>query len=366
MKVPFVNFHETHQQLKPELMAALEETLDSGQFILGEQVDRFEKAFAKLMGAEETVGTNSGTSALHLCIRACGIGPGDEVITTPFTFMASSWCISYEKATPVFADIDPANFILDPIKVEAAITEKTKGIVVVHLFGQTAPMDKFVALAEKYNLKLIEDCAQSHLARFRGRPNGLIGDCGAFSFYPTKNLGGLTEGGLCVSKHSNLIDQFRLLRNHAMPDRYTYSDIGYNYRMEGFTGALLRVKLKYLSDWTLRRQAIARRYMEGLMLKELRLPPVVEDAPSVYHQFSVCHPRRDALVKYLNEREVATGLFYPRSLHLQPVYEGLGYQEGDFPVAEQACREIINLPIYPEMTDDQVDYVITTLNGFNP
>lgn len=364
MNVPFVNFHETHQRLKPELMAALEETLDSGQYILGAQVDRFEKAYAALMGARETVGINSGTSALHLCIRACEVQPGDEVITTPFTFMASSWCISYEKAIPVFADIDPANYILDPAKVEAAITEKTKAIVVVHLFGQSAPMAPFVALAEKYNLKLIEDCAQSHLAQYKRQATGLIGDCGALSFYPTKNLGGLTEGGLCVSKHQEMVDLFRLLRNHAMPDRYTYLDVGYNYRMEGFTGALLNVKLKFLREWTDRRQAIGARYLAGLDLEGLRLPPVVEDAPSVYHQFSVCHPRRDALVKHLNDNGVATGLFYPRPLHLQPVYEGLGYSEGHFPEAERACREIINLPVYPELEDEQVDYVIETVNAF--
>lgn len=364
MNVPFVNFHQTHQQLKPELMAALEETLDSGQYILGEQVDRFEKAFASMMGARETVGINSGTSALHLCILTCGVEPGDEVITTPFTFIASSWCISYEKAKPVFVDIDPANYILDPTKVEAAITPKTKAIVLVHLFGQPAPMDEFVQLAEKHNLKLIEDCAQSHLAVYKGTPVGLVGDCGAFSFYPTKNLGGLSEGGLCVSKHKEMVDQFRLLRNHAMPDRYTYSDIGYNYRMEGFTGAMLRVKLKHLQAWTQRRQTIAARYHKGIQLADLGLPSVIEGAASVCHQFSVSHPRRDAVVKHLNGNGVATGLFYPRPLHLQPVYSGLGYKEGDLPVSEAACREIINLPIYPEMTDEQVDYVIETLNAF--
>lgn len=364
MKVPFLNFHETHQQLKPELMAALEETLDSGQFILGDQVDKFEKAFAGLMGADAVVGINSGTSALHLCVRACGIQPGDEVITTPFTFMASSWCISYEKAVPVFADIDPATYNLNPAAVEKAITDRTKAIVVVHLFGQPAPMDAFLDLARKYGLKLIEDCAQSHLARYKDQPSGLIGDCGAFSFYPTKNLGGLTEGGACVSRHPEMVEQFRLLRNHAMPDRYTYLDIGYNYRMEGFTGALLTVKTRHLEAWTARRRQIAERYLAGLDLDGLRLPPLVKEAPSVYHQFSVCHPGRDALVKHLNDHGVATGLFYPRPLHLQPVYESLGYREGDFPVAEQTCREIINLPIYAELSDEQADYVIETVNSF--
>jgi dTDP-4-amino-4,6-dideoxygalactose transaminase len=364
MNVPFLNFHETHQRLKPELMAALEETLDSGQFILGSQVDAFEKNFAAMMGTDEVVGVNSGTSALHLCVRACGIGPGDEVITTPFTFMASSWCISYEKAVPVFADINPGTYNLDPGAVEAAITNKTKAIIVVHLFGQPAPMDAFLELGEKYNLKIIEDCAQSHLARCKGKATGLIGDCGAFSFYPTKNLGGLTEGGLCVSRHSEMVEQFRLLRNHAMPDRYTYSDIGYNYRMEGFAGALLNVKIKYLEAWTERRRAIASCYRDGFKLDGLRLPTVVESSASVYHQFSVCHPGRDALVEHLNSKGVATGLFYPKPLHVQPVYKGLCYKEGDFPVSEKTCREIINMPIYPELQDEQVDYVIEAVNSF--
>ena len=195
MNVPFLDFHQTHQELKPQLMAALEETLDSGQYILGSQVDKFERQFAELMGAEETIGVNSGTSALHLCVRACGVYPGDEVITTPFTFMASSWCISYEKAIPVFADIDPETYILDPEKVEAAITEKTKAVVVVHLFGQPAPMDAFMALGEKHGIQIIEDCAQSHLARYKGTPTGLVGDCGAFSFYPTKKPGQPNRGG---------------------------------------------------------------------------------------------------------------------------------------------------------------------------
>jgi len=299
-----------------------------------------------------------------LCVRACGVFPGDEVITTPFTFMASSWCISYEKAVPVFADIDPDTYNLDPAKVEAAITGKTKAIVIVHLFGQPAPMDAFLELAKKHKIKLIEDCAQSHLAQYKGRSTGLIGDCGAFSFYPTKNLGGLTEGGLCVSRDPAITEQFRLLRNHAMPDRYTYSDVGYNYRMEGFAGAVLSVKAKYLEAWTARRREVASKYIEGLDLDGLRIPPVLEEAPSVYHQFSVCHPRRDALVKHLSDKGVATGWFYPKPLHTQPVYKGLGYEEGDFPVTEQTCREIINLPIYPELTDDQVEYVIEMVNSF--
>ena len=278
--------------------------------------------------------------------------------------MASSWCICYEKAIPVFADIDPATYNLDPRAVEAAITDKTKAIIVVHLFGQPAPMDEFLELARKYDLKIIEDCAQSHLAQYWGQTTGLMGDCGAFSFYPTKNLGGLTEGGLCVSRHPEMVEQFRLLRNHAMPDRYTYSDVGYNYRMEGFAGALLDVKAKHLIAWTERRRAIAAKYLAELNLDGIRLPAVLAEGPSVYHQFSICFPQRDALVNHLTNKGVATGLFYPRPLHLQPVFEGLGFKEGDFPIAEQTCLEIINLPIYAELFDKQVEYVIEIVNTF--
>ncbi len=366
MKVPFLNFHESHRGLKAELLNAMEETLDSGQFILGRQVEQFERAYAELMGAESAIGVNSGTSALHLCMRCCGIEAGDEVITTPFTFMASSWGIVYEKARPVFADIDSTSYNLDPAKVEAVITDKTKAIVVVHLFGQPACMDDFVALAEEYNLKLIEDCAQAHMAQYKEQPVGLMGDCGAFSFYPTKNLGGLGEGGLFVSKRQAMTDRARLLRNHAMQDLYTYWDVGYNYRMEGISGALLRVKLKYLEGWTQRRRNIAERYLREIHLDGLQLPLFQPEAPSVWHQFSVLHPQRDHLQNHLNGNGIATGIFYPVPLHLQPVYANLGYGEGNFPISERVCKEVINLPIYPEMKDEQVDYVIDTINAYAP
>ncbi|MBC9890429.1 MAG: aminotransferase class V-fold PLP-dependent enzyme [Opitutae bacterium] len=364
MKVPFLNFHQSHGELRAELLRAMEETLDSGQFVLGDQVDRFEKAYGGMMGADSVVGVNSGTSALHLCLRCCGIEAGDEVITTPFTFAASSWGIAYEKAVPVFADIDPNSFNLDPAEVEAAITPKTRAILVVHLFGQPVPMDDFAALARKYDLKLIEDCAQAHMAQYKGRSVGLLGDCGAFSFYPTKNLGGLGEGGLFVSKHEPMTHRARSLRNHAMAEPYTYCEVGYNYRMEGFNGALLRVKLKYLEDWTRRRQAIAERYLREIRLEGLQLPVFRAEAPSVWHQFSVRYPRRERLQKHLQDNGIATGSFYPLALHLQPAYSHLGYDEGDFPQAERVCREVINLPIYPEMSEGQVEYVIETLNCY--
>ena len=364
MKVPFLNFHQSHRALKAELLRAMEETLDSGQFILGDRVDRFEKAYAGMMGADSVVGVNSGTSALHLCLKCCGIEAGDEVITTPFTFAASSWGIAYEKAVPVFADIDPASFNLDPAEAEAAITPKTRAILVVHLFGQPAPMDDFAALARKYDLKLIEDCAQAHMARYKECPVGLLGDCGAFSFYPTKNLGGLGEGGLFVSRHRPMTGRARTLRNHAMQEPHTYGEVGYNYRMEGFTGALLRVKLKYLEDWTRRRRSIAQRYLREIRLGGLQLPVFQPEAPSVWHQFSVRYPEKERLQKYLKDNGIATGSFYPLPLHLQPAFSHLGYDEGDLPQAERACREVINLPVYPEMTEEQVDCVIENLNAF--
>ena len=366
MKVPFINFQRSHQALREGLLEAMEDTLNSGQFILGEGVYEFEKAYAAIMGVGSVVGVNSGTSALHLCIRCCDIEAGDEVITTPFTFAASSWGIAYEKAVPVFADIDPLSYNLDPVAVEAAITPKTRAILVVHLFGRPAPMDDFVALAEKYGLKLIEDCAQAHLAQYKGRSVGLWGNCGAFSFYPTKNLGGLGEGGLVVSKEEAVTHRARILRNHAMTTSITFSEIGYNYRMEGFAGALLQVKLNYLKNWTQRRQYIAQKYLQEIRLDGLKLPSCQPEAPSVWHQFSVRYPEKDRLQKYLLDKGIATCSFYSVPLHLQPAFSYLGYVEGAFPHAEQVCQEVINLPIYPEMTDIQVNYVIYILNGYAP
>lgn len=364
MKVPFLDLSLSHQPLREEFLAAWTETLDNNRFCLGQDVFEFEKAFANACRAEDAVGVNNGTSALHLAALALGLGADDEVIVPAFTFIATAWTACYVGAKLVFADVSADTYTLDPKAVEAQITVKTKAIVVVHLFGQPAAMDELMAIAEKYDLVLIEDCAQAHLATYKENPVGLMGDVGTFSFYPTKNLGGCGEGGAVISKHPEKLDTIRHLRVHGMGERYVHDRVGYNYRMEGLQAAALSIKLKHLEEWTKRRQLIAKQYREGLSLAELSVPQVQATGDSVYHQFTLLHPRRDALRVYLTENEIGTDLIYPIPLHLQPCFSDLGYKEEDFPVAEKIAQTCLSLPIFPDLTDAQVDYVIETINGF--
>jgi len=364
MKVPFLDLSLSHKPLREEFLTAWTETLENNRFCLGQDVSEFEKAFAQACGADEAVGVNNGTSALHLAALALGIGAVDEVIVPAFTFIASAWTASYVGAKLVFADVLPETYTLDPKSIEAQITSKTRAIVVVHLFGQPAAMDELMAIAKKHDLKLIEDCAQAHLATYKNNPVGLIGDVGTFSFYPTKNLGGCGEGGAVISKYPELLDTARHLRIHGMGERYVHDRVGYNYRMEGLQAAALSIKLKHLQGWTKRRQTIARRYREGLSLAELSVPQDQATGDSVYHQFTLLHPRRDALRAYLTENEIGTDLIYPIPLHLQPCFSDLDHGEGDFPVSEKIAQTCLSLPIFPDLTDEQVDYVIETINRF--
>jgi dTDP-4-amino-4,6-dideoxygalactose transaminase len=327
-------------------------------------VEDFERNFAEASGAPACVGVNNGTTALKLAARALHIGPGDEVIVPAFTFIGSAWTACHVGARPVFADIVADTFTLDPEKLGAFITERTKAIVVVHLFGQPADMDPILDIAEKNRIPLIEDCAQSHLATYRGRPAGMMGDAGTFSFYPTKNLGGCGEGGAVISRRSEIVDRVRLLRVHGMGERYRHDEIGYNNRMEGFQAAALNVKLKHLREWTADRRRVAARYRAGITNPGVTLPANPEYAESVYHQFTIRHANRDALRTHLAGRGIATDTIYPIPLHLQPCFNDLGYDAGDFPVAEQACRTVLSLPIFPELTDVEIDYVIESINAF--
>jgi dTDP-4-amino-4,6-dideoxygalactose transaminase len=364
MKVPFLDLNRPHQALRAEILAALAATYDANRFCLGKDVDEFERAFATACGASDSVGVSNGTTALHLVARALDLGPGDEIIVPAFTFIASAWTASYVGARPVFADIEPATFCLDPQHVAALITPRTKAIVVVHLFGQSAPMDELLAIAAKAKIPVIEDCAQSHLATYRGRPVGLLGDAGTFSFYPTKNLGGCGEGGAIISRRPEILASARLLRAHGMAVRYRHDEVGYNYRMEGFQGAALGVKLRHLHAWTERRRAIARRYRAEIRLADCALPTVPEWGESVYHQFTVRHPRRDALREHLTKSGVGTDTIYPIPLHLQPVYANLGYKAGDLPRAEACAQTVLSLPIFPELTEAEVNHVIASVNAF--
>lgn len=364
MKVPFLDLSLQHRALRDAALAALAATYDANRFCLGRDVEDFERNFAAALGYPRTLAMNSGTSPLHVACMIAGFGPGDEVVTTPFTFISTAWGLSYVGAKPVFADIEEGTFNLDPARVRAAITPRTKGIIVVHLFGQPARMDEIMAIAREHRLFVIEDCAQAVGARYNGTPVGLLGDVGTFSFYPTKNLGACGEAGALVARDEAVHTRARHIRVHGSDRRYYHDIVGGNFRMDGFQGALLNVKLPHLAAWTARRQAIARRYREGIRLDEVRLPDSPGYGESVYHQFTIRHPRRDALREHLARHEVGTDLIYPVPLHLQKCYAALGQAKGTLPVAERAAETCVSLPIFPELTDAQVDQVIAAVNAF--
>lgn len=364
MKVPFLDLSLQHKALREQALAALAATYDANRFCLGADVDGFEKSFCTQLGYPRVLGMSSGTAPLHVACVLGGFGPGDEVLVPAFTFISSAWGISYVGATPKFVDIDERTYNIDPAKLEASITPRTKGIVIVHLFGQPAPMDELLAIARKHKLFVIEDCAQAIGASYKGTPVGLLGDCGTFSFYPTKNLGGCGEGGAFTSARPEIFEQAKLLRVHGMARRYYHDRVGFNYRMDGFQGAVLNVKLPHIGSWTARRQQIADRYLAGITLAEVTKPVDSAHGRCVYHQFTIQHPRRDALREHLAKHDVGTDLIYPVPLHLQKAYEGLGYKAGSLPVAERVCANCVSLPIFPELTDEQVDYVIRTVNSF--
>jgi dTDP-4-amino-4,6-dideoxygalactose transaminase len=364
MKVPFIDLSLQHRALREPALAALAATYDATRFCLGRDVEDFERGFARELGYPAAVAMNSGTSPLHVACMLAGFGPGDEVVTTPFTFISSAWGISYVGAKPVFADIEAGTFNLDPARLEAAITPRTRGIIVVHLFGQPARMDEIMAIARRHRLFVIEDCAQAVGARYRGTPVGMLGEVGTFSFYPTKNLGGCGEGGAFVARAPEVLARARRIRSHGSDRRYHHEEVGGNFRMDGFQGAVLNVKLPHLREWTLRRQEIARRYRSGIRLDGVRLPEQPDYGESVVHQFTLRHPRREALRAHLAQAEVGTDLIYPVPLHLQACYAGLGYRAGAFPVAEDACATCLSLPVYPELSDEQIRHVIAAVNAF--
>lgn len=364
MKVPFLDLSLQHRAIREQALAALTATYDATRFCLGKDVEDFEKAFAATLGYPRALALNSGTSPLHIACMIAGFGPGDEVIAPPFTFISTVWGVSYTGATPRFVDVEEGTFNLDPAKIEAAITPRTKGLIVVHLFGQPARMDEIMEIARKHRLFVIEDCAQAVGAAYRGQPVGTFGDAGTFSFYPTKNLGGCGEGGALVAKDEAIHTRARHIRVHGSDRRYYHDIVGGNFRMDGFQGALLNVKLPHLAGWTARRRAIAGRYLAEIKLADVRLPEQPDYGQSVFHQFTIRHPRRDALREHLAKQEVGTDLIYPVPLHLQKCYASLGCGPGSYPVAERAAVNCVSLPIFPELTDAQVDHVIRSINSF--
>ena len=364
MEVPYFDLPAQIKALRPQLDAAIARTLDQCSFCLGPDVAKFEKDFAAYIGAAHCIGFNNGTSALHIAARLLDLGPGDEVITTPATFVATSWALAYVGAKPVFVDIDEATFNLNPALIERAITPRTKAVMPVHLYGHPCDLDPIVELCRKHNLALIEDAAQAHGARYKGKTVGTFGDLAGFSFYPGKNLGACGEGGALVTNSKEYDARARALREHGSSTRYYHDEVGYNYRMEGIQGAVLGVKLPHLPDWTAARRRIAHRYHELLAGSPLRLPREAAWAESVYHLYVVRHPKRDKLKEFLQTKGIGTALHYPLPLHLQKCFSGLGYKAGDFPVAEKAARECLSLPVYPELTDRQVDYVAAQVGQF--
>ncbi|MGA3187014.1 MAG: DegT/DnrJ/EryC1/StrS family aminotransferase [Bryobacteraceae bacterium] len=352
--IPFVDLKAQYLSIKPEIDAAVFAVLESSQFILGKYVEAFEKDFAAYCGATHAMGVNSGTSALHLALLAAGVGAGDEVITTPFTFVATAAAIHYCGARPVYVDIDPASFTIDPARIEEAITARTKAILPVHLYGQPADMDPILAIAKRHNLIVIEDAAQAHGAEYKGRRVGSIGDMGCFSFYPGKNLGAYGEGGAVTTNNDDCAKAIRTLRDWGQSRKYHHDLRGFNYRLEGMQGAILGVKLKHLERWTEARRTNAALYTEYLAGADVATPVEMDYSRHVYHVYAIRTGSREALAQELNAQGVQTGIHYPIPVHLQKAYADSAYKLGDFPHAERAANEVLSLPMFPELTEEQV------------
>ncbi|MTJ47261.1 DegT/DnrJ/EryC1/StrS aminotransferase family protein [Dolichospermum sp. UHCC 0259] len=359
--IPFIDLKTQYASIKDEINQAISGVLETTQFILGEEVEAFETEFAAYCGADYGIGLNSGTSALHLALLALGIGAGDEVITVPFTFVATVAAICYTGAKPVFVDIDPISYTIDVNQIESAITKNTKAILPVHLYGQPADMDSILSIAKKYNLKVIEDAAQAHGAEYKGKRVGSIGDLGCFSFYPGKNLGAYGEAGIVTTNNPDYAHTIRKLRDWGQEKKYHHDFNGYNYRMEGIQGAILRVKLRHLETWTQARRNHAQLYNELLANTELKTPVEMPYSRHVYHIYGVRSPDRNILQQQLMAKGVQTGIHYPIPVHLQKGYADLGYKLGDFPCSELVANEELSLPMYAELTNDNIKIVTGNL-----
>jgi dTDP-4-amino-4,6-dideoxygalactose transaminase len=357
MSVPFMDLNRQYLNIRDQVLSAVDRVFQSTQFVLGKEVAAFEDEFAAYCGVRHGVGVNSGTSALHLALLAGGIGPGDEVITVPLTFVATAAAIVYTGARPVFVDVDPTTYTMDPDRIEAAITPHTKAILPVHLYGRPADMDSICGIARRYNLLVIEDAAQAHGAEYKGRRCGSIGDLGCFSFYPGKNLGAYGEGGIVTTDNPEFARTIRILRDWGAEKKYYHVRKGFNYRMEGVQGAILRVKLPYLEAWTEARRKHALAYKKALEEPGICLPVESPDSRHVYHVYAVLTSRREEFMEALAVRGVQTGIHYPRPVHLLPAYSDLKYQPGDFPSAERVASQEVSLPMFPEMTQAQINQV---------
>lgn len=369
MAIPLTDLTAQYRSIKDDVDAAISRTLESGSFILGGEVDAFEREMASFCGTAHAVGVASGTDALHLALLACGIGEGDEVLTTPFTFIATAESIHKCGATPVFVDIEPDTCNMDLGLLERRLTDRTRAIVPVHLYGQPCDMTRLGSFAAAHGLKVVEDCAQSLGATWGGRQTGSFGDAGCLSFFPSKVLGAYGDGGMVVTSDAALAEHVRVLRSHGSRTKYFHDMPGFNSRLDSLQAAVLRVKLRHLPTWLERRREVAAMYAQHLRdIAGIRLLAEREGARHVYNYYTIGvdggSEFRDALAAHLKSRDIATAVYYPKSLHLQPVYGALGHKAGDFPVSEKAQQEMLSLPMYPELAEAQVAEIADALRAF--
>jgi dTDP-4-amino-4,6-dideoxygalactose transaminase len=359
--VPYLDLRAQYRTLRSEVLSAFEEICESTSFAQGRATSKFEAEFAAYCGVDHCVSLNSGTSALHLALRCLDVGPGDEVVTVSMTFIATAWAISYVGATPVFVDIDPVRRTLNPDNLEAAITSRTKAIIPVHLYGMPAEMDRIMAIAEQHGVPVIEDAAQAHGARYQGRRVGQFGQIACFSFYPSKNLGAYGEGGALITNDASIARRARSLRDHAQSQKYLHDEIGYNYRMDSFQGAVLSIKLKHLDEWNTARIDCARLYTELLKDSSYKLPAHMSDSECVWHCYVIETPERDRVRSALQDVKIQSAIHYPVPIHLQKAYAHLDYRSGDLPVTEALCEHCLSLPIYPELSKEKMSRVASVL-----
>jgi dTDP-4-amino-4,6-dideoxygalactose transaminase len=359
--VPYLDLRAQYRTLRSEVLSAFEEICESTSFAQGRKTSKFEAEFAAYCGVDHCVSLNSGTSALHLALRCLDVGPGDEVVTVSMTFIATAWAISYVGATPVFVDIDPVRRTLNVDNLESAITSRTKAIIPVHLYGMPAEMDRIMAIAEQHGVPVIEDAAQAHGASYQGRRVGQFGQIACFSFYPGKNLGAYGEGGALITNDASIARRARSLRDHAQSQRYLHEEIGYNYRMDSFQGAVLSIKLKHLDEWNTARIDRARRYTELLKNSSYKLPAHMSDSECVWHCYVIETPERDRVCSALQDVGIQSAVHYPVPIHLQKAYAHLDYRSGDLPVTEALCEHCLSLPIYPELSKEKISRVASVL-----
>jgi dTDP-4-amino-4,6-dideoxygalactose transaminase len=364
MKVPLLDLKVQYETIKDKVIKSISQVCDSQTFALGPAVSEFEEKISPYCGTKYALGVSSGTDALLVALMALEIKPGDEVITTPFTFFATAGSVARLGAKPIFVDVEEDSFNINPAHIEAKITDKTRAIIPVHLFGQAAKMEKINAIAKKHKLAVIEDAAQAIGATRNNQKCGSLSDIGCFSFYPTKNLGGFGDGGLVTTNNQELAAKLKILRDHGQNPRYFYKMVGGNFRLDSIQAAVLLVKLAYLEQWNTKRRQNAAIYDKLLAGSPVRTPKIDSNNVCIYHQYTIVAPKRDELQKYLADNQVCSAIFYPKPLHVQECFSSLGYKKGDMPIAEKLAEQVLSLPVYPELLPEQIEYVAQTILSF--